>query len=131
MRVLMACLALAAASCGAGRQEPEVVSSEAQVDVEGTEVEATVVAYHEGMLQVERDDGSLETFDATELEVVSPEALTGKRLYICHSPPAAEGSVWRAGGTTIRFELAEKDLDPVGCAYVSDEEVEVLGVVDE
>lgn len=123
--------ALTALGCGSGQNEPAVVEGETSVAVESTAVEALIVGYQEDLLQVEQDDGTKQSFDATELEVLYPESLTGKKLFICHSPPADPDSLWRKEGARIVFELTEEDLQPVGCALVSDEAVEVRQVADE
>lgn len=120
--------AVSIAACGAKQDEPTVVEGETEVAVEATVVEATVVTYEEDLLQVEHDDGTVERFDATELDVVYPESLTGRKFFICHSPPAGEDSVWRQAGTSVVFELTEEDLHPVGCAFVSEEAVKVKEV---
>jgi hypothetical protein len=124
--ILLPCLLVAA--CGAKQEETTVVEGETSVDVDATVVEARVVVYEESILKVENDDGTVEMYDATELEVLAPESLTGKKLFICHRPPADQDSVWRSLGAKVVFELAEEDINPVGCAFVTDEAVEVREV---
>jgi hypothetical protein len=82
-------------------------------DEQRTQVIAIVVGYLTGVLHYDYADGSSESFDGTELKILSPERLAGQPLFIYHFEPVADqGSLWKKAGAKIRFLLPADNLEP-------------------
>jgi len=128
-RFAMLLVALAAAGCpGRHPQEPSapvkppVVAAPAAdastlpddyVYKDKTEVVATIVGYHIGVLHYDYDDGSFESLDGTEMTIISPESMAGQPLFIYHNVPIDNpDSLWRKPGAKVRFLVPTEMLQP-------------------
>jgi len=47
---------------------------------------------------------------SSELEIIVPEELSGKKLVIYHIPPLKEGSIWFSKGARVGFIIDQNSL---------------------
>ncbi len=73
-------------------------------------VTAVVMRYEPNALHDTFDDGTVASYDATELRIVRPEKYAGK-FVVYHDEPADAQNPWKAIGATIAFRLNAKYLD--------------------
>ena len=56
------------------------------------------------------EDGSLVTYDASDLRVISPNGLEGETIWVIHSTEVPQDSPWRASGVLLSIVIDREHL---------------------
>jgi len=76
------------------------------------DVRARVSGYMPNAMRDHFDSGAFASYDASELELLSPDHLRGNHLTIYHTGNLPAASSWREVGKELRFSIKEDDLAP-------------------
>jgi hypothetical protein len=73
-------------------------------------IDAFVLRFVPNAMLDHYESGEITSFDATELQIISPESLKGRTITLLHSQPLPPPSFLREPGTNLRFSIDEKNL---------------------
>jgi hypothetical protein len=74
-------------------------------------IEAEIIRFIPNAMRDNLDEGNFVSYDATEVQVLSPESLKGKKLMIYHTPPIDTTSVWRRENSKLKFTIEKLLID--------------------
>lgn len=85
--------------------------SEGEIAVSKTiEIVAKIDRFAPNAMTDDFGDGNFASYDATEVEILAPSALKGRKVLIYHNDKANVDSLWRNIHGKLRFSIREDDL---------------------
>lgn len=77
-------------------------------------IKAEIIDYYSRAMNIDYDDGSGASYDATMFKIISPEKYAGKEILIYHNVTAPSDSIYRQKGLICEFIIDERAFTEEG-----------------